>query len=181
MNVNTHSRSSVQTVPSCTYKTNKVDLRTTTTSKWVDYLPPDACTKRDIRYHTRTSSIAYCLKWYKYSIYKFVSFMSHSNLFIFSHTPALSTICRPLSSYVCSITPETAKVGSSYSHMRGPGVGCWFSDRSNCSHWSFEAAVLRNNPNIYTDQLEPIVIYYSITLLVVIQLCIPLQLLSYNV
>ena len=26
---------------------------------------------------------------------------------------------RPLSSYMCSITPETAKVNSSYSHMRG--------------------------------------------------------------
>ena len=82
--------------------------------------------------------------------------------------PTLSTICRPLSSYMCSITPETAHVGSSYSHsyshMRGPGVGCWLSDRSNCSHWSFEAAVLPINPNIYTDQLEPIVIYHSITL-----------------
>ena len=78
---------------------------------------------------------------------------------------------RPLSSYMCSITPETAKVGSSYSHMRGPGIGCWFSNRSNCSHWSFKAAVLPINPNIYTDQWEPIVIYHSITLLVLIQLC----------
>ena len=67
---------------------------------------------------------------------------------------------------MCSITPETAKVGSSYSHMRVPGIGCWFSDRSNCSHWSFEAAVLPINPNIYTDQWEPIIIYHSITLLV---------------
>ena len=65
---------------------------------------------------------------------------------------------------MCSITPETVNVGSSYSHMRGPGVGCWLSDRSNCSHWSFEAAVLPINPNIYTDQWEPIVIYHSITL-----------------
>ena len=74
---------------------------------------------------------------------------------------------------MCSITPETAKVGSSYSHMRGPCIGCWFSHRSNCSHWSFEAAVLPINPNIYTDQWEPIVIYHSITLLVLIQLCSP--------
>ena len=66
-------------------------------------------------------------------------------------TPTLSTICRPLSSYTCSITPETVNVGSSYSHMRGPGVGCWLSDRSSCSHWSFEDAVLPINPNIYTD------------------------------
>ena len=65
---------------------------------------------------------------------------------------------------MCSITPETVNVGSSYSHMRGTGVGCWLSDRSNCSHWSFEAAVLPINPNIYTDQWEPIVIYHSITL-----------------
>ena len=79
-------------------------------------------------------------------------------------TPTLSTICRPLSSYTCSITPETVNVGSSYSHMRGPGVGCWLSDRSNCCHWSFEAAVLPINPNIYIDQWEPIVIYHSITL-----------------
>ena len=79
-------------------------------------------------------------------------------------TPTLSTMCRPLSSYTCSITPETVNVGSSYSHMRGPGVGCWLSDRSNCSHWSFEAAVLPINTNIYTDQWEPIVIYHSITL-----------------
>ena len=88
-------------------------------------------------------------------------------------SPTLSTVCRPLSSYVCSITPETANVGSSYSHMRGPGVGCWFSYHSNCSHWSFEAAVLPINPNIYTDQWEPIVIYHSITLLVVLPLCSP--------
>ena len=78
-------------------------------------------------------------------------------------TATLSTICRPVSSYACSITPETANVGSSYSHMRGPGVGCWFSYRSNCSHWSFEAAVLPINPNIYTDQWEPIIIYHPIT------------------
>ena len=76
-------------------------------------------------------------------------------------TPTLSTICRPLSNYTCSITPETVNVGSSYSHMRGPGVGCWLSDRSNCSRRSFEAAVLTININ--TDQWEPIVIYHSLT------------------
>ena len=64
---------------------------------------------------------------------------------------------------MCSISPETAHVCSSYNRMRGPGIGCWFSDRSNCSHWSFEAAVLPINPNIYTDQWEPIVMYHSIT------------------
>ena len=76
------------------------------------------------------------------------SFLTYSFVVL---TPTLSTIYRPLSSYVSSITPETAKVGSSYSHMRGPGVSCWFSDRSNCSHYSFEAAMLLINPNIYID------------------------------
>ena len=81
----------------------------------------------------------------------------------FQPTPPLSTISRPLSNYMCSITPETAKVGSSYNRVRGPGIGCWFSNRSNCSHWSFEAATLPINPNIYTDQWEPMVIYHCIT------------------
>ena len=79
---------------------------------------------------------------------------SGKNLFVclfvfilFSPTPYVSLI----SSYVCSIIPETAKVGSSYSHMRGPGIGCWFSNRSNCNHWSFKASVVPINPNIYTD------------------------------
>ena len=104
----------------------------------------------------------------------FVSFLSHFWLINFCLTyTALSTKSRPLSSYMCSITPETAKVGSSYSHMRGPGIDCWFSDGSNCSHWSFGAAVLPINFNIYTDQWEPIVIYQSITLLVLIQLYNP--------
>ena len=65
---------------------------------------------------------------------------------------------------MCSITPETANVGSSYNRMRGPGIGCWFSDRSNFSHWSFETTVLPTNPNIYTDRWEPIVINHNITL-----------------
>ena len=55
--------------------------------------------------------------------------------------------------------------------MRSPGICCWFSDHSNCSHWSFESAVLPIKPNIYIDQCEPIVIYRLITLAVVIQLC----------
>ena len=60
-----------------------------------------------------------------------------------------------MSSSICLITSETANVCSSYTRMRGPGIGCWFSDRSNCSHWSFKAAVLPINPNIYADQWEP--------------------------
>ena len=59
-------------------------------------------------------------------LFLFVCFITKSFLtysFVLP-TPTLSTICRPLSSYTCSITPETVNVGSSYSHMRGPGVGC---------------------------------------------------------
>ena len=104
----------------------------------------------------------------------FVSLLSHFwHINFFSSASALSTICRPLSSYMCSITPETAKVCNSYSHMRGPGIDCWFSDRFKCSHWSFEVAVLLINPNIYTGQWQPIFIYHSITLLVVTQLRSP--------
>ena len=85
-----------------------------------------------------------------------------------SPTPDLSTICKLLSSCTSSITSETANFGGSYSHMRGPDMGCWFSDRSNCSQWSFEAAVLPINPNIYSDKWETIGTYHSIKLLVVI-------------
>ena len=42
----------------------------------------------------------------------------------FSPTATLSSISRPLSSSMCSITPETANVGSSYDRMRGPGSDC---------------------------------------------------------
>ena len=62
------------------------------------------------------------------------SFLTYS--LFFPPTPALSTISRHLSCSMCSITPETASVGSSYNCMRGPGTGCGFSDLSNCSHWS---------------------------------------------
>ena len=48
-----------------------------------------------------------------------------------------------------------------------------FLDCSNCSHRSFETAVPPINPNIYTDHCEPIIIYHSITLLLVIQLSNP--------
>ena len=38
-----------------------------------------------------------------------------------------------------------------------------FQIRSNCSHWSLEAAVLRCNSTIYVDQCEPSVIHRFIT------------------
>ena len=73
---------------------------------------------------------------------------------------------RPLSSSMCSITPETANVGSSYNRMRGPGIGCWFSDRSNCSHWSstLTFTLTSENLSLYTALL---------LLLILIQLCSP--------
>ena len=57
--------------------------------------------------------------------------------------------------------------------MRGPGIGCWFSNCFNWSHSSFEAVVLPIKPNIYIDLWEPIVIHHFITLLVFIQPCSP--------
>ena len=92
------------------------------------------------------------------------SFLTYSFL---PPTPALSTIFRPLSSSMCSIIPETANVGSSYNRMRGPGIGCWFSDRSNCSHWSLTLTFILTSDNLslYTILL---------LLLVLIQLCNPL-------
>ena len=103
------------------------------------------------------------------------SFLTYS---FFPPTPALSIISRPLSSSMCSITPETANVGSSYNRMRGPGIGCWFSYRSNCSHWSLTLtfALTSENLSLYTTLL--------LFLLVLIQLCSPrcwLHLLSYKV
>ena len=85
---------------------------------------------------------------------------------LFPPTPALSNISRPLSSSMCSITPETANVGSSYNRLRSPGIGCWFSDRSNCSHWSLTLTFTLTSENLtlYTTLLP---------LLVIIQLCSP--------
>ena len=107
----------------------------------------------------------------------FVSLLSHFWLIhFFPTTPALSMISRPLSSSMCSITPETANVCSSYNRMRSPGIGCWFSDPSNCSLWSLTLTLTSENLSLYTTLL---------LLLVLIQLCSPhcfwLQLLSYKV
>ena len=97
----------------------------------------------------------------------FVSLLSHFWLIhFFPPTPALSAISRPLSSSMCSITPEAANIGSSYNRMRGPGIGCWFSDRSNCSHWSLTLT--------FTLTSENLSLYTTLLLwLVVIQLCSP--------
>ena len=91
------------------------------------------------------------------------SFLTYS---FFPPIPALSTISRPLSSSMCSITPETANVGSSYKRIWGPGIGCWFSDCSICSHWSLTLTLTLTSENIslYTTLL---------LLLVLIQLCSP--------
>ena len=97
----------------------------------------------------------------------FVSLPSHFWLIhFFSTTPALSIISMPLSSSMCSITPETANVCSSYNRQRGPGIGCWFSDRSNCSHWSLTLT--------FTLTSENLSLYTTILLLLVLtQLCGP--------
>ena len=78
------------------------------------------------------------------------SFLTYS---FFSPTPALSTRSRPLS--MCAITPKTANVSSSYNRMRGPGIGCWFSDRSKCSHWSLTLTftLTSENLSLYTTLL----------------------------
>ena len=99
----------------------------------------------------------------KESISLFVSLLSHFWLIHFCPpTPALSTISRPLSSSMCSITPETANVGSSYNRMRGPGIGCWFSDRSNCSHWSLTLTftLTSENLSLYTTLLLVLVLIH---------------------
>ena len=84
----------------------------------------------------------------------------------FFHTPGLSTLSWPLSTSMCSITPETANIGSNYNRMRGPGIGYWFSDRSNYSHWSLTLTftLTSDNLSLYTTLL---------LLLVLIQLCNP--------
>ena len=87
------------------------------------------------------------------------SFLTYS---FFSPIPTLSTISRPLSSYMCSITPETANVGSSYNRMRGPGIGWWFSDRSNSSHWSLTLTFTLPSVNLslYTTLSVVLVLIY---------------------
>ena len=67
---------------------------------------------------------------------------------------------------MCSIAPKTANVGSSYNRMRGPGIGYWFSDRSNCSHWSLTLTFTLTSDNLS--------LYIALLLrLVLIQLCSP--------
>ena len=93
------------------------------------------------------------------------SFLTHS--FFSTYTCFIKSLSR----YMCSMAPVTAKVGSRNNHMRGPGIGCWFSDRSNCSHWSFEAAVL---PLTFTLTSENLSLYTTLLhLMVLIQLCSP--------
>ena len=74
------------------------------------------------------------------------SFLTYS--LFFPPSPASSTISMHLSSSMCSITPETANVGSNCNRMRGPVIGCWFTDRSNCSLWSLTLAFTLTNENL---------------------------------
>ena len=107
--------------------------------------------------------LTFCLVFVLFVCFITKSFLTYS---FFLPTPALSTISRPLSSSMCSVTPETANIGSSYNRMRGPGIGCWFPDRSNCSHWSLTLTftLASENLSLYTTLL---------LLLVLIQLCSP--------
>ena len=92
---------------------------------------------------------------------------------VFTYTCFINHISRPLSSSMCSITPETANVGSSHNRMRGPGIGCWFSDRSNCSHWSLTLT--------FTLTSENLSLYTTLLLLLVLIQLSWLQQLSYKV
>ena len=96
-----------------------------------------------IRHHIRVSN-----RWAIFNL--FVCFITKSFLTysFFSPTPALWTIPRPLSSSICSITPETTNVGSSYNRMRGPGIGWWFSDISNYSRRSLTLTFILTNENL---------------------------------
>ena len=49
---------------------------------------------------------------------------------------------------MCPITPETANVCSSYNRMRGPGIGCQFSDCSNCSQWNLTLTFTLTSENL---------------------------------
>ena len=71
------------------------------------------------------------IKYKNFYCLLFVSLLSQFWLIHFSSpTPALSTICKPLSSYMCSITPGTVKVSSSYSYcdvIMSPSVSIVYS------------------------------------------------------
>ena len=100
-----------------------------------------------------TLSVSYVLLFVCMFVFITKSVLTYS---FFPPIPALSTISRPLSSSMCSITPETANVGSSYNRMWGPGIGCWFSDRSNCSHRSLTLktfTLTSENLSLYTTLL----------------------------
>ena len=105
-----------------------------------------------------------------YCVCVFVSLLSHFRLIHFFTYTCFSTISRPLSSSMCLITPGTANVGSSYNCKRGPGIGCWFSDPSNCSHWSLTPT--------FTLTSENLSLYTTLLLLLVLIQLSWLQLLS---
>ena len=97
------------------------------------------------------------------------SFLTH---YFFLSNLSLPTIWMPWQATWVQSHPESTELSVSYSHRRSPGICHRFLSRSNCSHWSFEATVLIN-PSFYTDQCEPIIMYYSAALLVGLILCKP--------
>ena len=90
-----------------------------------------------------------------------------------------------MSGYMWSITPDTAKVGRSYSHVRSPGFDCWFSDRFSvatgvskplCRRLTLTFTLISENLSLYITLLH----YWSLTKQPTL-LSSWLQLLSYKV
>ena len=87
----------------------------------------------------------------------FVSLLSLFWLIHFSPTTVSSIMGGSLSSYMCSIAPERAKVGSCYSHMRGSGSAADFQtvptvatvfSRSLCCRLSLTFTLISKNLSI---------------------------------
>ena len=90
----------------------------------------------------------------------FVCFITKTTLTHFSHIPAFTVHVEALSRYMCSITPGTANVSSSYNHMRCAGffwlrhIKGWVSNR--------EVGELRRNRGHY-DVTVMMCLFGSIT------------------
>ena len=58
---------------------------------------------------------------------------------LFSPRPVDTNHIEASSNNMCSITPESVKVSSSYNHMWDASI-CFCQDHYNCSHWGIETA-----------------------------------------
>ena len=137
-------------------------------NRWVPHQPTCLCVSCLLENVMTLKRLSYHWPFLCGECVCFVCFISKSFLTysFFPPIPALSTISRPLSNSMSSITPETANVGSIYNRMRGPGISCWFSDRSNCSHWSLTLTFTLTSENLSLYNI-------LLLLLVLIQLCSP--------